>query len=143
MKKLMLMTAAAALITAPAIAAERYVPYQKPIKNSYSTLHPDAQGNLVEYTTVVTTVPGYEKNVPLNSVDLSGTYPLVDGNNLIVKGETAYLMEPDGYRYFAPSGAYQTVQGEVFQAESGKILRMESPQVVAMDMDMNKVTKMK
>ena len=71
-------------------------------------------------------------------MDFTGQYALNDGRRLDVKGQSAYLVESDHYRYFAPKGAYVTTKGETFYIEDGRIHRMEAPpEVVYLD-DINR-----
>jgi hypothetical protein len=66
-------------------------------------------------------------------------FPLADtsaGESVEIQGEKIYLVQNNGYKYFAPNGSYTTRNGITFVAEDGLILRAESPdKVVYVDTD--------
>ncbi len=138
MKKLALMAAAAALTATPALAESGYSLKQKaevsPPGHSYTIVDRDMENDTIRYVTTTVKPP---KRLPNGEFDFSGTYKLDEGRRLVIEGDAAYLVEADGYRFYAPSSGYTTTdRGETIFVENGKFLRLEAPpEIVYADTD--------
>jgi hypothetical protein len=68
--------------------------------------------------------------------DKTYTFSLEDGSRIQLQGEKIYMVEADGYKYFAPNGPYTTRNGVTFIAKDGLVERTEAPdEVIYVDAD--------
>lgn len=51
----------------------------------------------------------------------------VDGS-IMIEGKKIYFIEPDGDKYFAPDGPYETRNGVTYYAHDGLVSLIEAPQ---------------
>lgn len=61
-------------------------------------------------------------------------FTAVGGERLQIEGTRVYKIEPNGTRFFAPKGSYETTNGYTIVTEDGALVRVEEPaEVVTVD----------
>ena len=99
------------------------------------------QGEVIETHTVTTTHPASSHRVvgstdTIDDLDFTGDYALKTGNTLRIVGTTAYLVDGNGHKYYAPDNGYVTTRGDTYFTESGQLLRMQAaPKIMMVDTD--------
>lgn len=130
MKKLALMTTAAAvMIAVPAMAGDYHKTTMKDRHDGTYRMEVQTEPNMHVQTTTRTRT----EVRPATRQE----YTLFNGQKIIVQGESVYLANSNGgWKYPAPKGAYETTNGLTVVSDDGVWLRTEGPmETVYVDID--------